>query len=429
MAQPVSLNLNNEVVKMRKEVKRTRVLIIRKLVRSVGRLKSKKGTEDALLKNQRRAQRLLEEIHAMKELKPDTVTKSALGEDISFEKICKKPDSTASERAIARLAEHPFLKKKIDTLKAAVQAFKDARQNGTEVKNTTEENHSKNTLYSVDEESKSQRETTKITDQKGKEAKIQAKELINNSKEKKPKMEHGPKAVNISSSLSKLLEKESVAPSESQKTPADPHMKALSHVEKKKGSDSLRDDNSDSQEDLCEEEEKEYFDDSTEERFYKQSSMSEDSDSGDDFFIGKVRRTRKKESGCYTSAAEHKPLQQVLPKEDMRATHWDGDVRNDKNKPSTEARKFESVFFHSLSGSKSSRREYREQAPKSKVSDFPENEPPVKNQFKKNTQRRLENTKHPLNVPLHPSWEASRKRKEQQSKIAVFQGKKIIFDD
>lgn len=86
-------------------------------------------------------------------------------------------------------------------------------------------------------------------------------------------------------------------------------------------------------------------------------------------------------------------------------------------------------FFHSLSGSKSSRREYREQAPKSKVSDFPENEPPVKNQFKKNTQRRLENTKHPLNVPLHPSWEASRKRKEQQSKIAVFQGKKIIFDD
>uniref|UniRef100_A0A494BAY6 Serum response factor binding protein 1 n=1 Tax=Mus musculus TaxID=10090 RepID=A0A494BAY6_MOUSE len=66
MVQPGTLNLNNEVVKMRKEVKRIRVLVIRKLVRSVGRLKSKKGTEDALLKNQRRAQRLLEEIHAMK---------------------------------------------------------------------------------------------------------------------------------------------------------------------------------------------------------------------------------------------------------------------------------------------------------------------------------------------------------------------------
>lgn len=29
---------------------------------------------------------------------------------------------------------------------------------------------------------------------------------------------------------------------------------------------------------------------------------------------------------------------------------------------------------------------------------------------------------------LHPSWEASRKRKAQ-SQIAVFQGKKIVFDD
>ena len=50
MAQPGTLNLNNEVVKMRKEVKRIQVLVIQKLVRSVGRLKSKKSTEDALLK-------------------------------------------------------------------------------------------------------------------------------------------------------------------------------------------------------------------------------------------------------------------------------------------------------------------------------------------------------------------------------------------
>ncbi|KAI5935823.1 Serum response factor-binding protein 1, partial [Manis javanica] len=34
---------------------------------SVSRLESKKGTEDALLKSQRRAERLLEEIPAMKE--------------------------------------------------------------------------------------------------------------------------------------------------------------------------------------------------------------------------------------------------------------------------------------------------------------------------------------------------------------------------
>ena len=101
-------------------------------------------------------------------------------------------------------------------------------------------------------------------------------------------------------------------------------------------------------------EEEEYFDDSTEERFYKQSSMSEDSDSGDDFFIGKVRRTRKKETNCHSSVVEQKSPRKVSPEENILETHQG--IRNDKNKPSTEGGKFESVFFHSLSGSKSSRR-------------------------------------------------------------------------
>lgn len=67
------LNLNNEVVKMRKEVKRVRALIIRKLTRQIGSLKKKKGKEAEIERNQRRAARLLEEIHAMKVLLPDLV--------------------------------------------------------------------------------------------------------------------------------------------------------------------------------------------------------------------------------------------------------------------------------------------------------------------------------------------------------------------
>lgn len=68
-----SLNLNNEVVKLRKEVKRVRTLIIRKLTRQIGGLKKKKGKEMEIDRNQRRAARLLEEIHAMKALLPDVV--------------------------------------------------------------------------------------------------------------------------------------------------------------------------------------------------------------------------------------------------------------------------------------------------------------------------------------------------------------------
>lgn len=67
------LNLNNEVVRMRKEVKRVRALIIRKLTRQISSLKKKKGKETEIERNQRRASRLLEEIHAMKTLSPDLV--------------------------------------------------------------------------------------------------------------------------------------------------------------------------------------------------------------------------------------------------------------------------------------------------------------------------------------------------------------------
>lgn len=67
------LNLNNEVVRMRKEVKRVRALIIRKLSRQMGALKKKKGKDTEIERNQRRAARLLEEIHAIKGLSPDLV--------------------------------------------------------------------------------------------------------------------------------------------------------------------------------------------------------------------------------------------------------------------------------------------------------------------------------------------------------------------
>ncbi|XP_055478822.1 serum response factor-binding protein 1 [Psammomys obesus] len=424
MAQPGILNLNNEVVKMRKEVKRIRVLVIRKLVRSVGRLKSKKGTEDALLKNQRRAQRLLEEIHAMKELKPDVVTKSALGDDMNFEKTCKKPDSTATERAIARLAVHPVLKKKIDVLKAAVQAFKDARQNAPDAessKKTSEESRSKDSLCSKNDAGELQHQgRTVVSEQKGKDTKTATKKAVSASKEKMAKTEHGPEAVATQKSPGKPSGKGAVVTSGQQKVPASPKQKASAETTEKESDDS-------GSEEESSEEEKEYFDDSTEERFYKQSSASEDSDSGDDFFIGKVRRTRKKECSFRSSAKEQRPLPKVLPKTSTLETHWD--VRNDKHKLIPEPRKLESMFFHSLSGPKHSRRDPREQAPKNKAPDFPENEPPIKNQFTKSRQRGFERGKQQPHAPLHPSWEASRRRKEQQSKITAFQGKKITFDD
>ncbi|XP_029403030.1 serum response factor-binding protein 1 isoform X2 [Mus pahari] len=368
----------------------------------------------------------------MKELKPDVITKSALSEDINFEKTCKKPDSTATERAIARLAVHPLLKKKIDVLKAAVQAFKDARQSAPAAESsesTSGEGRCKDIAGSQDDAKESQHpERSVVSEQRAKDTNTAAKKAGSGSKEKLAKTEQGPKAVTTPGSQGKPSGKGAGVNSEHQGSPAP--------GDNNQGKASTRTPEKDS---VCEpadngvsegeesEEEKEYFDDSTEERFYKQSSASEDSDSGDDFFIGKVRRTRKKECGVHSSAKELKPFPKVSSKTNALETHWD--VRNDRHRPIPEARKLESVFFHSLAGPKSSRRDPREQAPKNKAPDFPENEPPVKKQFTKSAHRGFESGRQPMQAPLHPSWEASRRRKEQQSKITVFQGKKITFDD
>lgn len=42
---------------------------------------------------------------------------------------------------------------------------------------------------------------------------------------------------------------------------------------------------------------------------------------------------------------------------------------------------------------------------------------------------KYDNKKACLEQPLHPSWEASKRRREQMSQITAFQGKKIKFDD
>ncbi|XP_073480779.1 serum response factor-binding protein 1 isoform X2 [Aquarana catesbeiana] len=126
---------------MRKDVKKVKVLTIRRLTRNLSKLKSKKGKEELIQKNQRRAQRLLEEIHTIKKLRPDDVTKTALQKEINFEKVCKKPNSTIETRALARLATHPLLKQKISTIKDAVKAFKEARKIAAEQEAKMEETY------------------------------------------------------------------------------------------------------------------------------------------------------------------------------------------------------------------------------------------------------------------------------------------------
>ncbi|XP_071997287.1 serum response factor-binding protein 1 [Engystomops pustulosus] len=131
-ANPPVLNLNNEVVKMRADVKKVKALTIRKLIRHIQMLKNRKGTEEQVLQNKRRGERIYDEIQCIRKLKPDEVTKYALGNEVVFDKVFNNPSSSVEIRAVTRLATQPLIKEKIASIKEAVKAFKKARRNQAE---------------------------------------------------------------------------------------------------------------------------------------------------------------------------------------------------------------------------------------------------------------------------------------------------------
>ncbi|XP_076444260.1 uncharacterized protein LOC143282484 [Babylonia areolata] len=111
--------LNNTVVNMRSVVKAAKVQVIHKLSRMIQKLKTKKGTEQQKEKNLRKAQRMLDEIFAIKELNADSVTKFALANKTTFDDVCKQPSVSAEARSLLRLSEHQLLANKVKAFRIA----------------------------------------------------------------------------------------------------------------------------------------------------------------------------------------------------------------------------------------------------------------------------------------------------------------------
>ncbi|XP_070778334.1 serum response factor-binding protein 1 [Enoplosus armatus] len=499
--QAEGLNLNNEVVKMRKEVKRVRALITRKLTRQIGGLKKKKGTEVEIERNQRRAARLLEEIHAMKGLLPDLVTKTALQKNLNFEKECKNPKSVISDRAIARIATHPQFRKKIEDIKAAVKAFKDERMKGGKkggnekvqnkaVKMSPQSPDKKRERQSEKEEEDITVEQKEITDnEEGDGILKDTKDATVAKPEKEPgeaacsadtadgQRKEMPEPRNVRPALIKSSEIGDLLKNKPQNKDAEkkPDLKSALEVLERK------EDEEESDLEPSDDEEKEYFDDSTEERFHKQSSQSEESDD-DDFFVGKVSKYKKKKQKSVEGERVGKGHEVKADPTDLVQSRLDELESRLKSK----ATSLQSVFCSSLSASKPGGGRgagrgrggdtFRGQGkPKggsglnrdfSKQSKFqnqergaerksgpkyskprPERSHPDSSEkgfpsasrgrgrgrgdaFRPNDRRGGCAFSHQApQQALHPSWEASKKRKEQQGQILAFQGKKIKFDD
>ncbi|NXV73476.1 SRFB1 protein, partial [Atlantisia rogersi] len=352
------------------------------------------------------------------------------------------PDCTATERAIARLATHPILKPRFVELKAAVKAFKDARKN-------TDEASPLKKAKSEEQPESARPFDSNLDDQTLKPA--QKQQGCENKTKTNTKVEADKVAKELSESDSeqKTLEMERADASEEssfqevEKTQAVPQNKTGKKLGYQKRKENMNMNklnaikeiiNDDSDQEQPSEEQ--YFDDSTEERFYNQSSDS-DSDSSDDFFIGKVKK--KKKTSAVTDLSSEKKKEKdgiqksIVKKEKDTVPGTAQDLIMEEGKPHARAGKLESMFCSSLSASNQksqNRRNTKDQPFKNERTALFKKEPQIKKQpFAKAAGIKYNNKKTCLEQPLHPSWEASKRRREQMSQITAFQGKKIKFDD
>lgn len=404
------------------------------------------------------------------------VTKTALQKNLNFDEECKNPKATISDRALARVATHPQFHRKIQDIKAAVRAFKEERLRGgvPPRREKVQKKGGKAAAQPPDGEREEESEKVggssvvkkKVVEKKGGEGVFKGTagaKLPETGKE----TEKATDSADVVGEKREMPESKNVKPavcskgrSIVQNKPQNPHFKPEELQEKKDEDDSDLESSGD------EGREKEYFDDSTEERFHKQSSQSEQSDD-DDFFVGKVskfKKKKKKESteGEKSRGGKTDPAGEVQGKLDeaearMRSKSTSlqsvfcslsasrpgpgrgrggdgfrgrgkprgggsgprGDFNKQSNYPKqgkgTETNSF-SKFNKSdsrgfLSGGRG-RGRGRGDAPR-------QSDRPGGGVFSRQAPTQA----------LHPSWEASKKRKEQQGQIHAFQGKKIKFDD
>lgn len=408
------------------------------------------------------------------------VTKTALQKNLNFEQECDNPNSTFSDRATARIGTHPQFKKKIEDIKAAVKAFKEERMKDREQagKEKVQKKAGMMAPQSLGKESEEER-------RKEEDIVAQEKKIIDNDEGvgmledtagtiiTEPKTETGKESHSTATSVCQRKEmsksknvKPASAKSSKIKDPvknkpqskgADkaPNLKsALEVLQKKKDEEESDLESSDDDDD-----QKDYFDDSTEERFHKQSSQSEESDEEDDFFVGRVSKFKKKKDQKSTESDKGQEVKIDQRSKVQSNVEQFETIQKSKGDP------LRSVFCSSLAesqpgggsgaargrGGDKFRGKGKPRGGSGQWRDF--NKQSKFQMQEKGTERHsLKYNQSEKAFPsgsrgrgrdrgggtfshqapqqaLHPSWEASKKRKEQQGQILAFQGKKIKFDD
>lgn len=111
---------------MRHAVRKSRVSIIRKLIKEVKLLRARKhGDEKVVEKCKRKADRLAAEIEALKKIKDDEISKFGITLTKSLPEILNDTTSEPNTRVMARLAFHKFLNVRIQQFKEKFPSFEE----------------------------------------------------------------------------------------------------------------------------------------------------------------------------------------------------------------------------------------------------------------------------------------------------------------
>lgn len=479
------VNLNNKIISMRSTIKKSKIRILTKLIRHIKDLNRKINEKSAnVQKKKRKHANLVEEMKTIKALKADTVSRFVLGNTCTFEELNNKGFQSTEARALARFADEPLLKDVVKKFRAehsdwkSLAAFVQTQSSGRHIKKKnknknkkTEKHETKTNIKAkqimvsnfvhgkVDnmnstindmtsdatnakpllnvkssDSNKNQKLINKDLHHDSSDAKVDANQKKSDSAEKNSnkKIQDSKKLQNSPNNESKNLNTKLAVkkePTQHSTQNAAMVVKKINLMNFDDGDDILIDKTKDTMtanlfgvENNRENQSESLFFTSqdssvmeTEENETENYDQKKDDDD-DDFIVSGNHSMFLSLSGKETESfkggrGKRGRMDFNSPHSDFKRTNSQG-YRN-------------SGYRNNIGRGKFSNRGGREKTyPPTKT--FKESKYTPSNNMAK---QKLSDKSNLNEEKLHPSWEASRKRKEQAASISAFQGKKTTFDD
>ncbi|KYN37333.1 Serum response factor-binding protein 1 [Trachymyrmex septentrionalis] len=397
--------MNNEFILLRHAVRQARVCIVNKLIKEAKLLRDRHGNEAQKEKCTRKADKLIDEVYALKTIKDDDISKFGLLDERSLTKILQDQSSSSSVRIMARVTNYKTLNKRLTQFKERFPDYKHL----TEKKKTTKLKNKNTVKTRKVKENNSQNKSSKKQkvvadknveqpqhDSEDEEAcKKELSEVRSNSRKRKKTLAEDCTSLKKQKSLK--LGKDSTSETTSV-TDKQPNVIKPSSITKEAKVKRFTE--------LLEEQETNQDAQMSTESQDSAGTATEQAKVVDDFFMTADGQNYQGSSAStsYTKSHRHNTRAKLLQLND-RVKKQNVNHKNDTN------------LNKKPPGKQSFSMKSKKMTP-NKINNRTNNS---------NTNRNTIVNKKDDNVDLHPSWMA--KKKEQEIMSKGFQGKKIVFTD